>query len=184
MEQVISIIDDSVKQVSPKIMKEDIKLFGYNVKIETVEEKSQEDDANSNGEESLHIRISYKKSANKPEFMDEFIVSHKNRDFLSEVVNTIRACFGKEAIQSDFIKYNTAINCFEFSFESKTNRLTTIRTCCLSRAKYYTKQEAIQKIKDSNYEITKNGGILSVECINAHHIHDPQWELEVTLNVS
>eukprot|EP01084_Bolivina_argentea_P170402 295297_1 len=113
--------------------------------------------------------------------------------FLHQVVHTIHACFSKEAIANGFIHHNEELGTFQFQFEvddnSNTRILSVIRTCCLSKAKY-TKQAAIDKVMQVNAPLIKqwkqtpdNTNKLSVDCINAHVIHDPQWELEVTLNL-
>ena len=204
--------------------KQNIKLYDYVVKIEVIDNeyqddnKHEQDEAEEDKEKSFTIRITYKKSTtNKIEFIDELVIRHKYKSFLLEVVRTLYYCFSKKAIDKGFIILNKDINSFSFAFESTDKSksspsiqsgqlLSCIRTCSLSRTKY-TKQHAINKVKESNKNIhfqyrskyesvdeqkqnqlniydANNTKPIIVECINAHHIHDPQWELEVTLNLS
>ena len=41
-----------------------------------------------------------------------------------------------------------------------------------------------QKQNDSNVHNIHTTEPVVIECVNAHHIYDPEWELGVTLNLS
>ena len=147
----------------------------YDVDIQVTEEKVDGDDT-----EGRLIRIALSSpGSSELEFLDEFLIQHKESSLLREVLITLSHCFGADALQKGFIHFDDATNHFSFAATSKSQRtLSNVRICTLPKNEF-SKEQAIRQVLDANKELLSDG---DVTCINGHVIHDTVWQLEVTLS--
>ena len=148
----------------------------YDVVIEAKEEKADGGDA-----EALLIRIALASpGSSEPEFLDEFLIRHKQSSLLREVLLTLYHCFSDQALANRFVRYHEDTKTLSFALSSndQTSTLSTLLTVALSKS-LYSNEQAIRRVLDANKTILKEGDVI---CINAHMNHDPSWEMEVTIS--
>lgn len=158
--------------------KRDFQVCGYDVEIITKKDT-----------DSIDVTIDFYKEKQHA-FRDAFVLSHKAEPFLQSVVNTLYKCFDSKALKEEFISFNPLSKSFAFQFDAdaaKSARTVSLwRDLSLKRLRYPTKEEAIEVVKAANAKLldTDPAHKVEVQCINAHDIHDAEWQLEAILSLT